>query len=153
METKEYKLDRSKWGTGPWDDEPEDLIKFEHKNVPCIMRRNTMGSWCGYAAVNPGHPWHGKHYDDPDVEVHGGLTYSNGCAGDICHVPSPGEPDNVHWFGFDCSHVDDKPPYRYQMEYLDTMSTQFYGDSYTYKTVEYVKDEIYKLVDQILENA
>src|SRR5215510_304522 len=28
----------------------------------------------------------------------------------ICHTPSPGEPDNVWWLGFDCCHLGDLYP-------------------------------------------
>ena len=50
------------------------------------------------------------------IEVHGGLTYSGPCrpvrkdGGGVCHVPDPGEPDNVWWFGFDCAHAGDAMP-------------------------------------------
>lgn len=30
----------------------------------------------GYVVIPVGHPAHGKHYDSIDVEVHGGLTFS-----------------------------------------------------------------------------
>jgi len=29
----------------------------------------------GYVAVPTGHPFHGRHYSLPPVEVHGGLTF------------------------------------------------------------------------------
>lgn len=54
----------------------------------------------GYIGVPAGHPWFGKHYDDIDVDVHGGLTYS----GD--HCPRC-EPDGHWWFGFDTLHYQD----------------------------------------------
>lgn len=49
------------------------------------------------------------------LEVHGGLTFADGCGhGEedrgICHKPDPGEPDNVWWFGFDCAHACDIAP-------------------------------------------
>lgn len=28
----------------------------------------------------------------------------------VCHVPEPGEPDSVWWFGFDCAHLGDRSP-------------------------------------------
>lgn len=138
--TEETKL--QKWGAGPWLEEP-DHVEFEHEGVPCIIHRGPLGAWCGYAAVPPGHPWHGKEYGDRVpcanrgelevvspiaafcealneddgkvsldclVHVHGGLTYSQTCQGDICHKAKEGDPDNVWWFGFDCSHSDDMTP-------------------------------------------
>lgn len=72
--------------------------------TPCVVKRNY--AWCGYVAVPPGHPWHGKGYDDiqNEVDVHGGLTYARACSGAVCHVPAPGEPDDVWWIGFDLGH-------------------------------------------------
>ena len=48
--------------------------------------------------------------------MHGGLTYVDHCqegedeAVTICHIPAPGEPDNVWWAGFDCAHAGDLSP-------------------------------------------
>lgn len=28
----------------------------------------------------------------------------------VCHIPAPGGPDHVWWFGFDCSHCNDMAP-------------------------------------------
>jgi hypothetical protein len=103
-------IDKSTWGDGPWQSEP-DRVEWEHAGLPCLARRSPMGgNWCGYAAVPPGHPLHGKHYADVDVRVHGGLTYGSACDGEICHVPKPGEPEEVFWFGFDCGHFTDFMP-------------------------------------------
>jgi|TARA_B110000503_G_scaffold137499_1_gene221790 hypothetical protein len=47
-----------------------------------IIQRNTSyfaetGQANGYLVISDKeHPWFGKHYDNIDVEVHGGLTYS-----------------------------------------------------------------------------
>src|SRR5262245_4121089 len=86
----------------------------EKTGLPCLMKRNHHGAWCGYVAVPPGHRWHGKDYDEVPVEVHGGLTYSDRCVGEpgeeICHVPLSGEPEDVFWFGFDCAHSWDVVP-------------------------------------------
>lgn len=103
--------DRSGWPPGPWDGEP-DRADWRHAGLPCFAKRNQLGSWCGYAGVPPGHPFYGKHYDDVDVDVHvhGGITYARSCSGDLCHEPAPGEPDDVWWFGFDCSHAFDLTP-------------------------------------------
>jgi hypothetical protein len=114
---------REQWGVGPWLDEP-DRVDFEFAGLPCLLHRNirtdgrySPAAWCGYVAVPPGHPLHGLGYGSPEVDhamrvrgVHGGLTYSEACAGHICHVPKPGEPDDVWWFGFDCNHSGDLAP-------------------------------------------
>jgi len=104
--------DKKTWGVGPWLDEPDRKEwKDAATGYPCLAHRNMHGgNWCGYVAVPPGHPAHGKEYDDVDVRVHGGLTYSGLCNGHICHVAEPGEPDDVYWLGFDCHHCDDYAP-------------------------------------------
>lgn len=102
-------IDKSKWSAGPWMNEP-DHVAFEHEGVPCIIHRNGLGAWCGYVAVPPGHPWHGLGMHDVPAQVHGGITYADACQGDICHVAKPGEPDDVWWIGFDCSHHGDLSP-------------------------------------------
>lgn len=104
--------DRTGWPSGPWDGEP-DRVEWYVDDVPCLITRNpNLGHLCGYVAVPPGHPWHGKGYDDIDVGVHGGLTYADLCAPDIgvCHVPRPGEPEDVWWVGFDLAHYGDLSP-------------------------------------------
>ena len=101
------RIDKSLWGEGPWQHEP-DRAEWEHAGLPCLaIRHPHSGHWCGYAAVPPQHPYHGRGQEEVDVDVHGGLTYAKACHADVCHVPKPGEPDNVWWFGFDCAHAGD----------------------------------------------
>lgn len=109
----EKPIDKSDWGDGPWQTEP-DRREWKHAGFPClIVRVAGHGALCGYVAVPPGHPWHGKSYNELDVPgVHGGLTYSDKCHGAVCHVPAPGEPDDVWWMGFDHAHCDDLCPAR-----------------------------------------
>ena len=102
---------------GPWDDEPDKAQWIDPATgLDCLIVRNHFRSLCGYVGVPPGHPLHGKKYDDPDVGVHGGLTFADRCdpshdeAHAICHVPAPGRPDDVYWFGFDCGHAFDLQP-------------------------------------------
>lgn len=107
-----YTVDKSTWGDGPWQREPDKLQwKDEATGLPClIVRSDCTGALCGYVGVPPDHPAHGKAYSDVDVSAHGGITYANGCGGIVCHVPEPGQPDNVWWIGFDCAHAWDLAP-------------------------------------------
>lgn len=142
--TAEHVVDKSTWPRGPWDDEP-DHVSFEHKGVPCIIHRSPAGgALCGYAAVPPGHPWHGKGMSDVDANVNGGLSYAEACQGAICHVPKPGEPDNVWWLGFDCAHTRDVSPV------LGFMRHGYYA---TYKTIAFVRSQCERLAEQIIEAA
>lgn len=119
MKTIEYRdvIDKTTWGPGPWQDEPDKKQwQDEATGLPCLAVRNEWGGhWCGYVGVSEGHKLFKKHYDDADIEVHGGLTYSEFCApGDecesVCHVPEPDETDHVWWLGFDCMHHMDCGP-------------------------------------------
>lgn len=159
---------KENWGKGPWQREP-DRVEFEHAGLPCLLQRAPItGCWCGYAAVPSGHPLHGKHYDDPAVDVgaHGGLTYSDKCDGAICHVPKPGEPDDVWWFGFDCSHGQDyAPAMEARMKRLRGIMGELWADlpempsslsgifRATYKTLEYARAETEQLAEQLVAIA
>lgn len=105
----EQNKDKSAWGPGAWQDEP-DRFEFKAHGFPCILHRNHQGAWCGYVGLPPGHKFHGKDYDDTNVSVHGGLTYAKKCDGHVCHVAAPGEPEDVWWLGFDCHHAFDHGP-------------------------------------------
>ena len=160
-QTARIDVDRTGWAPGPWDGEP-DRLEWRYQGVPCLMVRNRLGGWCGYAAVSPGHPWHGKRYSGTDndydsspekhVDVHGGLTYSDFCADHICHVPQPGESDNVYWFGFDCGHFDDVLP---GMDaYLRQLPSHVEHEPFgSYKDVAYVRAEVERLAAQLLAVA
>jgi hypothetical protein len=52
-------LDRSKWGKGPWQSEP-DLAEWRDPTTgyPCLALRHTKdGNWCAYVALPADHPW------------------------------------------------------------------------------------------------
>lgn len=138
------KIDRTHWAPGPWDEECDRVEwRDDPTGLPCLAVRHHRSHWCGYVAVLPGHPWHGPDQNpDPDVLVHGGLTYSGFCDGDICHVPQPGEPDHVYWLGFDCAHAQDYSP---------AGLTHFPGSQY--RTLSYVQEECHSLAAQIMAAA
>jgi hypothetical protein len=152
------KVDRSRWARGPWDDEPDRVEFVTEAGFPAIIRRVPSGHLCGYVAVPPGHPAHGKTYgrtwetdekgetdfDRPvpnvveDLVVHGGITYAEPCDHDVgvCHVPAPGESDDVWWLGFDAAHGGDVSP--------------AYSSGYgSYRTVAYMRDECESLAKQL----
>jgi len=82
------------------------------------------------------------HTPELIINVHGGLTYSDFCSGHICHVPKPGEPDNVFWFGFDCSHGGDVIPSFREFDFKALMGE-------TYKDVAYVRAQVEHLAGQL----
>lgn len=125
--------------------------------------RNRMGAWCGYVAVDEAHPYFAEDVMDLDFEhdlnVHGGVTYNDFCAGHICHVPEPGRPDRVWWIGFDCGHYNDYVPSveaniqrLYDEGKLPFRSTDEHMPAYlrkTYKPVAYVRNEVEDLARQL----
>ena len=128
---------------GPWKDEPHHLA-FEHAGLPCVLHRGGMGAWCGYVAVPPEHPLHGKDYLDVEgVDVHGGLTYGEPCAGHVCHVPKPGEADDVFWLGFDMAHAFDYAPLM--------LGRRGPRDGERYRTMDEAKAETCRLAEQLAE--
>jgi hypothetical protein len=151
METKTYKtLDRSGWGHGEWDDEP-DKVQWpdEETGLPCLaVRSPSSGAWCGYVGVDASHTLFEVDYMELNVDVHGGLTYSDFCRSHeigegrgICHVPGDGEPHDVWWLGFDCSHYGDLPPF----------SSFSFLSGGIYRTLDYVQDQCRKLARQLAE--
>lgn len=154
MQQREYRThDKSDWGPGPWQDEP-DKIQFTDRatGLPCLIVRNHGGALCGYVGVPEGHKAYRKRYNDKllrALHVHGGLTFSDHCRENaieersICHIPDPGEPDNVWWLGFDCGHASDRLPAYHRG------SVGLFGDRIKYRTVNYVKRHIAKLALQL----
>ena len=59
----EEPIDKSTWGDGPWQQEP-DRAEWRHADLPCLAVRNNFGNWCGYAAVSPGHPLYRVGYSE-----------------------------------------------------------------------------------------
>ena len=154
METREYQfIDKSEWDRGPWDDEP-DKIQWQDPatGLPCLARRNEVtGNWCGYVGVAEGHPYFERGYDKLDVTCHGGLTFSDHCRENnkehgICHVPAPGEPDNVWWLGFDCCHAYDYSP-GLAVTIKKAGGSISTGD--VYRTLRYVKEQCAQLAQQL----
>ena len=156
MQTKEYTTtDKSEWGEGPWQSEP-DKIQWpdEDTGLPCLIVRNKGGgNLCGYVGVGTDHPLYGMDYSDVEENhagygiVHGGLTFSGPCRVDshesrgICHVPDPGETDDVWWLGFDCAHYLDIRPAAKLVYAKIGMDPGPEDVGAEYRTVEYVQNE------------
>lgn len=147
-------VDKSRWGPGPWQDEPDKAHWVDTEtDLDCLVVRGPMSAWCGYVGLPPGHRLHGRRYDDDellDVSVHGGLTFADRCmeglpAGEgVCHVPLPGRPDDVWWLGFDCGHYTDVVP-----AMVSRMPSGLRNPHATYRTLDYVRRETTRLAEQL----
>lgn len=148
METKEYTtIDKTGWRHGEWLSEPDKIQwQDEATKLPCLIVRGPLGALCGYVGVASGHPCFEVEYDGVDVDVHGGLTFSEFCREGaeehgICHAPGPGEPDRVWWLGFDCGHSCDIIP---QADWSFDR-----GMPSSYRDIAYVKRECTRLAAQL----
>lgn len=157
LETIEYKnpaIDKSKWGAGPWQDEP-DKKQWQDPatGLACLVVRNRMGALCGYVGVPKSHACYGKGYDAVDVDAHGGLTFADKCSqgreecDGICHKAPEGE-DDVWWFGFDCAHACDFIPSMHELR-ADMGRTNDYWCDETYRDFEYVTHRVTSLATQL----
>lgn len=155
MKTIEYRTkDKSSWGSGPWQDEPDKVQwRDEATGLPCLIVRNRMGAWCGYAGVSREHPLFGKNDEEYVLNCHGGITFAGHCRPDaeedgICHLVEPGEDDNVWWLGFDCAHAWDLSPglaAREEQMGFPRDPTDIYRD------MAYVQDQVRQLAQQLKE--
>ena len=150
--TKRRKLEA--WRDGPWLTEPDKAQWQYNPYIACMLKRNPMGAWCGYAGVTPGHPLYQVDYDSAgDIDVHGGLTYSAMCDGDeekgICHVAKgiDGEEVEAWWLGFDCAHALDAVPLLSVLPGFPKSSILSNGHYWTY---EEVRAETERLAKQLI---
>lgn len=153
------------WGPGPWQHEPDRIQWTSAHGYVCLMLRNLgsegdiaiyggpgwSGHWCGYVGLPPGHPMLSPDFDD-SIEVHGGITGGGRCREEsngfhpeyrMCHVPAPGQPDELIWLGFDCNHGGYSPD--------DDLSPLKAGRGEacgTYRNVEYVRRQCELLAEQ-----
>lgn len=148
---------------GPWTGEPDKAQWVDRAtDLDCLIVRTRAGALCGYVGIPSTHRLHGADYDDVDVDVHGGLTFSDLCDEDrpegICHVPLPGRDPNVWWLGFDCAHAFDvMPAFEETMRKVRAETAPIFasmpelpswpGD--TYKDFPYVIAEVTRLAAQL----
>lgn len=127
----------NKLGLRPWLSEPLDHL-FESHGFVCHARRPRVeATWCGYVYIPATHPMWGVHYDEAELTVHGGLTYSE-------------SEDDAWCFGFDCAHyMDVRPDSHVYYDELD-MTDPFANDA-TWKSIDFVINELDHLAKQLKE--
>jgi hypothetical protein len=84
------------------------IIENNHlaRNLPGI--RTDFGWGNGYVLLHKEHPWHGLHYDDIPVDIHGGLTYSSEVTKDgLKRLGLEPEDEGMWMIGFDTCHLGD----------------------------------------------
>ena len=99
------------------------FIKIETYGIS-PYKISPLGHRCGYVKIPSNHHFYQKNYnwidDNYDIEVHGGLTFSEEKVGSFS--------ENGWYIGFDCAH---------------------YGDTLETCTKEYVESQCKKLINQI----
>jgi len=130
---------------GPWDDEPNQLEWQEGDFTCVILRHHEYGHLTGNVGVPFGHPLFKKYWCDIEHDAidnnlpfefpHFGLDYS-GPLHD-CYLYEPIRHKEVWFFGFHCTHPEDRSPY---------LPTEDHYPSLIYRTIDYVKSEIDKLI-------
>lgn len=138
-------IDRTAWGPGPWDGEPDEK-DWVHEGYKCAATRSWAGSWHGSVRIPGGHPLHGKPYDDPgilDLDVHGGISFAEDC------------DKHGYLIGFDCMHSRDYvPKVIAQLKACDPTFIErqaffeFYDPAH-YKTLAFVIAQCEALVEQL----
>lgn len=148
----EYKIDRSGWSPGPWDDEPEDLVIWQTSvELPAVaVRQSRYGTWAGYVGVRPGHPATMR------ARGHRGTAAARVAAirsrveitwldADFPREDVPGIPEGFWWVGFHCMYGTDAAPW------LPAEINQRIGGAY--RGLTYVRAECERLSSQLVAMA
>jgi hypothetical protein len=114
---------------------PIIVAQFTHAGLNCLIIETDLGYLCGYVAVPSDNPLYEMDYTNsrfPDLEVHGGVTYSS-------HM----EKEGPWLIGFDCAHWGDapKPGYRGPGARSDGV----------YRNEAYVANECRDLAEQVVK--
>ena len=160
--------------TRPWENE-ENRYELEIRGYLCLIIRNRAGALCGYVGVPKGHPAYTKHYDELDISVHGGLTFSDEGMDEsheetLYYKPRFHNDKRLWWIGFDCAHYQDYCPATHATMYKSyfeiakgegvsdeearafaRQQTQIFEQSEheIYRDVAYVKRELMNMVNQL----
>lgn len=152
------KAEMANWEDGPWKTEPDKAHWIdEETGLDCLIVRNHMGALCGYVGLPSEHDLYGKHYRavhelHNDIDVHGDLTFSDGCQPNksestgICHSGNVAH-NNVWWLGFDTAHAYDFCPSMTESRAFASVRDAF--SDMKYRDFEYVQLEVKKLAKQL----
>jgi hypothetical protein len=124
-----------------WLHEPNELL-FKIGKFRCIiLRQAVLHHLCGYIGIPKDHPFFKKGSID-DLQVHGGITWRGP------ENPIDEKSGAVHWIGFDCAHMGDLIPGQLALYEKYKIPINWHG---TYRNIEYVKEELRNLAEQIGE--
>ena len=122
-----------------WQSQFKEIDYYVVGDFAACIVSTPMGTFNGYLGVPPKHPWHGKHYDEIVIGVHGGLTWAED------HVLNHKELD-IWWLGFDCHHITDIAPNDRVLP-----DTSYSPWNPTFKTEDFVRGQIESMARQAVE--
>lgn len=155
--TEEIIFDKSSWGPGEWQNEP-DYHEFVYKGYHCFCKRVMFsGHWCGYVElpldIAQKFCLLDKKMWEIDIDCHGGITYNEN------FLPPDGEESEFfRYIGFDCAHSEDICPKMEQdlnlfrdKEFKNKLNElrEFLPFKQTYKNLEFLIEQLRYMVDQI----
>ncbi len=150
-------IDKSSWGEGPWQHEPDGGAWITHADLlGCFIRHPRRGHLNGYVALPPDHPLTGKdvfHHAFEDIDVHGGVTFAGHINSDDVFVRKVlvDVDERLYWLGFDCHHFRDfAPGFAAEMNSLPPELKPL-EDPRNYRPVAYVKREVESLARQLVQ--
>ena len=108
-------VDKSDWGPGPWQDEPDKVAWVDpDTGLDCMAKRHERLGDPYLRAEAERHPHGDRAWLLKRLERQGGMAFEEWVEDQrphrVCHVPPPGQPEEVWWFGFDCAHLGDHSP-------------------------------------------
>jgi hypothetical protein len=111
--------------------------KFNYKGLDCEIFRNELGILCGYLTIPKFSKLYQMNMNELPVNPHGGITYHS-------------QDNSGLKIGFDCGHAGDLIPYIGNFE-KNMYRIYAYGNKInTYRNMEYVEQELYTMVNDIL---
>jgi hypothetical protein len=128
-------------GLTPWDGEPDLVLGTYRGYSYAIIRIQGSGSLNGYINIPEGHCYYIRSASDCDLNVHGGITYSENVLGGphstfLIYIP---ELTGCWWIGFDTAHFND---------YVPGALSLYKG---TYRDVIFMLGEIEGLIGQLID--
>ena len=122
---------------GPWSREPHYKLWGYRGFLLCCRRNPLTWSLCGYLRL----PHSRRNIDDDlfEDQFHGGLTFDEVI-------------DGHRWLGFDCGHWNDLMPHFIETEMWNQFLFRTGKHTRTYRTVEYVKNNLEACVERILDD-
>lgn len=126
-----------------------DEIYQENKKYRIVGIMTSSGYRCGYISVPVDHPYYKVYYDEIDIDVHGGLTFSK-----FSKVYPVITSKDTYWIGFDCSHCMDLCDLEFLKENdhkLYEIMNKIKSNEGTLKTKEYVHNECVNVIKHLIK--